>query len=113
MLAAAYRLPTLQIEKVKKKGRMIQRKAFGICLYKRDDTEISRFGFIVSTRISKRATERNRIKRILREAIQSMLFDIKSSFDILFLAKKVLVDMSTDDILHEVKNALTEMKILK
>jgi len=41
----------------------------------------SRFGFIVSTKVSKKAVVRNKIKRVLREAVKSEIKNIKKGID--------------------------------
>lgn len=45
----------------------------------------SRFGFVVSGRVSKRAVERNKIKRRLRAIIRNKLSDIKKGFDVIII----------------------------
>ncbi len=42
----------------------------------------TRFGFVVSKKFSKKAVDRNRVKRILREVIKSNLSNIKSGLDV-------------------------------
>ena len=50
----------------------------------------SRFGFIVSQKISKKATSRNRIKRRLRMIIRVKLQKIKKGLDIILVANSGL-----------------------
>lgn len=45
----------------------------------------SRFGFIVGKNFSGKATQRNRIKRRLREAVRMNLPNIKSGFDVIII----------------------------
>jgi len=47
--------------------------------------ESSRFGFIVSKKYSKRASERNSIKRRLREITRESLPDVKPGLDIILI----------------------------
>ena len=47
----------------------------------------SRFGFIVSNKISKKAVERNKIKRRLRDIVRRSLSETKSGYDIIIEAK--------------------------
>lgn len=42
----------------------------------------TRFGFVVSKKFSKKAVDRNRVKRILREVIKNNLSNIKSGLDV-------------------------------
>ena len=48
-----------------------------------NDSDIIRFGFIVSKKFSKSAVERNRIKRILREVIKLRISKLKKGLDII------------------------------
>lgn len=49
---------------------------------------LSRFGFVVSKKIDKRATQRNRIKRKFRNCIEKNLGKIIGGYDFLFILKK-------------------------
>lgn len=49
-------------------------------------SEVARFGFIVSKKYSKKASERNLIKRRMREIIRKMMPEIKNGYDIVLLA---------------------------
>lgn len=52
------------------KGDKTARRAFVLETLQREDTGPPRFGFTVSKRIAKKAVERNRIRRRLREAVR-------------------------------------------
>lgn len=73
----------------------------------KNDRPYSRFGFSVSKKTDKRATERNRIKRQVRVFVEENLEKIEPGFDILFLIKKEALGKETGDI-H--KNILKEFK---
>ncbi|OGY90092.1 MAG: ribonuclease P protein component [Candidatus Komeilibacteria bacterium RIFCSPLOWO2_01_FULL_52_15] len=47
----------------------------------------TRFAFVVSTKISKRAVVRNTIRRRMREIIRKELPQLKSGFDVLLIAR--------------------------
>ena len=53
----------------------------------------SRFGFSVSRRIGS-AVVRNRIKRLLREAIHCHLYEIKPGYDFVFIARRGMLNAS-------------------
>lgn len=42
----------------------------------------SRFVFVVSTKVSKRATERNRLRRHLREGVRALLPTVAAGYDV-------------------------------
>ena len=104
MLASTYRLTKKSdIEKVKEEGRLYRRSLFGALVLKKNNKENSRFACIVSTKISKRAFQRNRVKRALREAVRHHLFIIGKGYDILFLPKTNIVRKTTEEIMKDVK----------
>jgi len=54
---------------------------------------VSRFGFVVGTKVSKRAVERNKAKRRMREIIRKNTAFVKDGFDVVFVAKKEVLTM--------------------
>jgi len=109
MLASKYRLSkNSDIEKVKKEGVLFKRKLFGVIVLEKEKNEVSRFGFIVSTKISKQAFQRNRIKRALREAVRHNLIIVGKGYDVLFLPKTIITRILTDEIMREVKRFILD-----
>lgn len=97
---------------IKKKGEKFQGRFFGLLVYIKEGN-FPRFGFIVSNRISKRATARNRVKRLLREAAKSFLTQMKPGRQILFLAKKEILGEPLSRIKEEAEKIFQKAKILK
>ena len=89
-------------------GAMHQSKSFGMGIYDRKDNEPSHFGFIISTKISKKAVVRNRIKRIMSEVIRKNLDKIKSGYDVLFLIKPSVVKLEKLLLEKETYEAITK-----
>jgi len=73
------------IEKVFKKGKSFKEE-FLLLKVAPNSLPISRFTFIVSQKVAKKATGRNRIKRRLRELVKSQINNIKKGFDGIFVA---------------------------
>lgn len=114
MLASRYRLTGPEnIERVKNKGKLYQRKLFGLCVFDRKDKEPSKFAFVVSTKISKQAVQRNRMKRAMSESIRHARTRMKDGFDLIFLTKKVMARKLTDEIMREVEMAIKEADLMK
>jgi len=114
MIASVYRLRgNNSFKEVLDKGKMVQSDSFGIAFVKREDEEVPRFGFIVSTKVSKEAVQRNRIKRALSEAVRFMTSDIKSGYDVVFLAKQRAARSSTDVLMNEVREAIKAAGLFK
>lgn len=98
-------------EKIKNEGVLYQGKAFGLAVLKREESNPPRFAFVISTKISKKAVERNRAKRRLGEAVRKNLDKTKNGFDVLFLAKKEILKSSTKEIADEITRLFKEADI--
>lgn len=114
MLAKRYILRGEEnFQRVQKEGRLFQSDSFGIAVFDRGDSEYSRFGFVVSAKISKLSVQRNRIRRALSEAVRYMVTRTKLGFDVVFLAKEISAKKTTEELMHEVKFALSKAGLLK
>lgn len=82
MLKRKYRLP----KKFLIKAKSYNFKGF-ILKVSENNKEISRFAFIVSKRVDKRATQRNKIKRVLRRMVEERIAKIRPGLDFLLIAK--------------------------
>ena len=71
-------------EKVFKKGKIFKENFLTIRNVE-NNLDDSRFGFVVSRKVSKRATVRNKIKRILRKTTEGSLRGIKKGQDVLIV----------------------------
>ena len=112
MLSKKYRLQKdKDFDLVFKKGKN-SGSEFLFLKLRKNDLEISRFGFILSKKISKNATVRNKIKRRLREIIRKELGNIKSGFDIVIVAKPKIVGKDYLEIREEVGGLLKKAGIL-
>lgn len=103
MLASTNRLTKKDdFNKIKSEGALYQSENFGARVLRRGGNEISKFAFIVSSKISSESVQRNRVKRAMSEAIRHKLHTIKEGYDVIFLAKKQIVKKSTEDIMKEI-----------
>jgi ribonuclease P protein component len=113
MIPSERRIKTKDFNRVKEKGRLYQTNDFGVCILKREDKKVSRFGFVISAKISKLAVHRNRINRSLIEAVRQNLDLVPNGFDIIFLVKKGIANKTTNEIMKQVELFLKEKKYLK
>ncbi len=58
----------------------------------------SRIGFIVSKKISPKATERNKIRRRMKESVRAALDMLKNSWDIIIIASPQIKKSSFEEI---------------
>jgi len=105
MLPKKHRLPLrTELNRVKKKGILVQGKLFSLLVSRQSKkSQPSRFGFIISTKIHKKAVKRNRAKRLLSEAVTSLFPEMKNGFDTVFLAKKKIIEANPEEIKKEVE----------
>lgn len=112
MLSKQYRLQKdKDFELVFKKGRIISNE-FLFLKFVKNNLAVSRSGFIISKKISKNATVRNRIKRRLREIIRKRLDNIKAGFDIIIVAKPRIVNKDYLEIREGVEELLRKVGLL-
>jgi ribonuclease P protein component len=100
-------------DKVLRDGKMHQRAFFGIAILERNDNDLSRFGVLVSSKVTKIAVQRNRIKRAITEAIRYQITNVVKGKDVVFLVKSITARKTTDEIMRSVKEALKSLKLVK
>ncbi|KKR57424.1 MAG: Ribonuclease P protein component [Candidatus Woesebacteria bacterium GW2011_GWC2_40_30] len=102
MLAKKFKLTGAKdYARVQTEGKVFQSDSFGIAYVERGDSEPSKFGFIVSTKIAKDAVDRNRFKRAMSEAVRIDSINLVQGYDVVFLAKTSIYRVSTTDIMKE------------
>lgn len=99
------------VDNIFKKGKTIAGKLIFLKIIK-NNLNNSRFGFVISTKISKKAVIRNKIKRQLREIIRKNLPNIKPGLDVLIIAKPEIIDKKYQDIKEEVERLLNKARTL-
>jgi ribonuclease P protein component len=108
MLPSENRLKSVYFKSVKKKGKVTQDKDFAVSIYKRNDKKKSRFGVVVSAKISSIAVHRNRIKRAIFETVRRNLYRVPYNYDMIFLPKKTIAKKTTDEIMKQVESFLKD-----
>lgn len=96
-------------KKVLKEGKLYALASFGALVRPKGETEPVRIGFIVSGKVSKKAVERNRIKRRLSGLIRKHGLERATGADIVFLPKKVILARDEADLAKEVLNLKTRI----
>ncbi|MBN1263405.1 MAG: ribonuclease P protein component [Candidatus Pacebacteria bacterium] len=113
MLSRKNRANPAEIVLAREEGRLISGPLFGLLVYDLDDSRPSRFAFIVSLKTAKKAVERNKIKRKLREVIRLKIDKIKDGKLGLFLVKKETVGRRSEEIKIAVAAILKKAGFLK
>ncbi|HEX4205719.1 MAG TPA: ribonuclease P protein component [Ktedonobacteraceae bacterium] len=83
-------------QRVRQQGRSIASRLL-ILAWTPNNVAQLRVGFVISKRISKRAVERNYVKRLLGEAVRPLLTDIPDGWDLVLSARQPIlgVDLFT------------------
>ena len=95
MLSSSNRLPKEEISNVLRRGVHARNDAIEL-IYKKTNGP-PRFAFIVSTKIDKRATARNRMRRTMSESVRHLLPAIQP-IDGIFIAKKNFAEFAQTEV---------------
>ena len=98
-------------DRVFKEGKSSYDKILGIKVLFNEQEE-NRYGVIVSTKISKKAVKRNRIKRQIREAVKALAPDLKKSLDLVVIALPGASDKDYWELKTSLENHLQKLKLL-
>lgn len=93
------------IERCQKQGSKLYSKHF-LLLVLPSDTNESRLAIAVTTKIEKRATIRNKIKRRLREIFRSVRSNLRPALDMVVVARRGVQDCDFEDYKREVLGTL-------
>jgi len=92
-------------------GRTINSEVLSV-RFLENNTSKTKIGFIVSKKVSLKATDRNRIKRILREEIRKKILQIKKGIDAVIIVKKKMVELNSDEMRKSLLKILEKTTIL-
>jgi len=95
-------------QSVFKQGKIISNELFFL-KFKKNNLGFTRFGFIIGTKITNKATQRNKIKRRLREAAKKSLEKIKSNVDIIIIAKPEIINKSFQEIQQNINKLFEQI----
>lgn len=101
-----------EFERVFKRGKGLKEDFLVLKLVKNNLPQ-SRFGFIVGTKVSKRATLRNKLKRRLRELIRTRIEEIKTGYDIVLIAQPGLEERDFWELEEITNKIFSRAKIIK
>ena len=115
MLPKKHRLSLrTELKIVKKDGRLYRGEFFSLLLSQQaEEGSLSRFAFIVSKKIHRKAVGRNRIRRLLTASVSNLLPDLKPGFDGVFLVKREILNKKLPEINGEVTRVFTKANLLE
>lgn len=98
-------------EKVFKQDKGFRQNFLFLKMIENDSNE-TRFGFIVSKKISNKAVVRNKVKRQLREIVRQKLGQIKKGFDVALVALPGIEEKDFEEIRESIDKLFKKAKIL-
>ena len=101
-----------EIDGVFKKGRSGYNKLTGIKVVK-NNLGHNRFVTLINLKVSKKAVERNKIKRQIREAVRLELDNLKQGHDCVIIALPPTLDKQYKEIEKSIKNHFIKLKLYK
>jgi len=112
VLAIKYRLTKQKdFDNVWQTGRSNFNEGLGIKVCK-NKLANSRFGFIVSAKISKKAVDRNQIKRRLRMIIKDSVKVVKPGYDVVIITQKSVLNKEYKEIKILVLKSLNKLGLI-
>jgi len=115
MLARKFRLRLKNdFKKVFELGKFYPEKFLAIKILS-NGSDVPRFGFIVSKKVSKKATVRNKVKRRLRESVRLKIKSglIKDGFDAIVLTRPETAAKNFAEIDEAMNKLLKKARVLK
>lgn len=100
------------IERVFKMGRYFFVKDLGIKFIK-NNLDYPRFACVVSNKISKKAVERNRIKRRLREILRLAIPDLPQDIDLVVFTRPGIKEIDYHEMEARIHACLKKLWLLK
>lgn len=99
-----------EFDYVFKKGRSCYNKILGVKVAV-NNLQHNRFGVIVSTKISKKATERNKIKRRIKAEVNSQSDKLKKGYDIVLISLADIKNKNYQDIKHAISQSFKKLEL--
>ena len=101
-----------EFDNVFKNGKSSYDKIIGVKAIT-NNLDNSRFGILISTKISKKAVERNKLKRQIREVIRLDLDLIKSGYDLVIISLVPILDKTYEEIEKSIHSHFKKLKLYK
>ena len=100
------------ISRCKELGVKVYAKHFLLIVAPSASPACSRFAVAVTTKLDKRATRRNRLKRQLREVFRELIKDLLNPVDVLIVARNGSLECEYAEIRDEIVSALRAKRML-
>lgn len=112
MLTKQHRLAEKNIRLVKDKGSYYQTPFFTL-VYLKDQKTPSQFAFVISKKVDKRATIRNKTKRLLAGSVREMVSQLEDGYRLIFLVKPSAINQTKETLSSTIKEAFDQIGLKK
>ena len=85
---------------------------FAVILYRKNGLDITRTAFVASRKVGN-SVERNRARRLIREAYRATAPETASGYDIIFVARNTINGCKETEVEKSIRKALAECGLLK
>ena len=99
-----------EFSRVYKQGKSRGSK-FAVILYRRNGLKFTRTAFVSSKKVGN-SVERNRSRRLMRAAYKAIEPDIKSGYDIIFVARAAINGCKEPEVERQLRKSLESAGIL-
>ncbi len=110
MLAKKNRFPlTSGYQKLKAEGKWLNSTLFNLLYLNKFPSNAPQVAIVVGNKISSLATKRNRLKRLISEAIRPLLSSLPANLGLAIFAKKEIASKSFGEIKRELEKAIKQI----
>jgi ribonuclease P protein component len=95
------------------KGGRILKGSYVFLKYLANGTDKTKFGFVVSKKVSKLAVKRNKAKRRMREIVRLRKEEIKKGLSIIFIALPLISNAEYSEIKKDIESLLNKGELIK
>ncbi|WP_226683782.1 ribonuclease P protein component [Sutcliffiella horikoshii] len=100
-----------EFQHVFQKGKSMANRQFVIYAVQKADQPVFRIGLSVSKKIGNAVT-RNRIKRLVRQAVHEIKEQLPGGVDIVIIARKPAADMSLEEVKKSLQHVIRKLPTL-
>ena len=87
-----------------KRGKSIPER-YIVLFYKKNDLPYNRISFLASKKVGN-SVQRNRARRLMRESYRHICTDIKTGYDIIFIARNTINGKKCEEVSRSLRNAV-------
>ena len=104
MFARKFSIPRKEFTPIKKEGKLVQNNSFGALIRKREMLGNPRFSVVISNKVMKLSTHRNRIRRSFRDTLRRNWKKVDDGLDMIFLVKPGIEKLPVSEIMKEIES---------